>query len=61
MNTRKETLKQILIAVLVGTCVTFITSLGEGLISWLHGVDNNIIGGMATTTTYIASKIRTFV
>jgi hypothetical protein len=58
MNFNQEQLRQVLIAVLVGTAVTFLTSLLQGLIGWVGGIDDNIVGGGVGAITYAAQKSR---
>lgn len=58
MNLNTEQLKQILVAVLVGTAVTFLTSLLQGLVGWVGGIDDNLIGGAAGAVTFAAQKAK---
>ncbi len=44
-----ENLKQILISILVGATVAFLTSLLEGALSFLRGMDPSFYGGAAAT------------
>ncbi len=43
---KRQELKPILISILVGACVAFLTSLFDGLIGILQGYGNNVTGGV---------------
>lgn len=52
----KEKIKDALIAILIGAAVAFFTVLFEGLLEFLQNNGNNIVGGTASTLTYIARR-----
>lgn len=51
----KENLKQALISVLVGAVVAFLTVFLEGVLEYLQGAENNIIGGIAAAVRQFAT------
>lgn len=51
-NKPRETLKHILISILVGACVAFLSSLFEGALHVLEGYGNDIVGGASATVAY---------
>ena len=51
-------LKQALIAILIGAVIAFLSSLFDGLIEFLQGWGNNIVGGGATALVYWLRRLR---
>ena len=55
-----QTLKQILLAVLVGSLVTFLTSLAQALLGWLNGDLDSVVGGLVAAAACNKSVIEHF-
>ena len=51
----KENLKQILVSILIGAFTAFLTSLLEGILTFLQGAGNNLVGGMVAGATFARS------
>ena len=49
----KTQVKEILISILIGAVIAALTVVFEGLIDFLKGSENNIIGGISTTLSYL--------
>ena len=58
---KKESLKQILIAVLIGTAISFLTNLTQGLLSWLQNIDLSSTGSVAGAAAYLTQKFKNLV
>ena len=55
----KQSWKQILISILIGAIVAFLSSLFDGFLNFLKENGNNIVGGGATSITYLLKKYLT--
>jgi len=44
--------KQVLISIVIGAIVAFITQFLEGALEALNGLENNVAGGFAATVRY---------
>lgn len=51
-------LKEVLIAILIGACVSFLTALFEGLADFLRANSEQIIAGMSAFAYYVAKQYR---
>ena len=51
----KENLKQILVSILIGAFTAFLTSLLEGILTFLQGAGNNLVVGMVSGATFARS------
>ena len=45
--------KQVIVSILIGACVAFLSSLFDGLVSMLQGQGNNILGASSATLAYL--------
>lgn len=52
---KHESFKRALYSLLIGALVAFLTTFIEGLVDWLHGWDNNVVGG-ASAFVYTMRK-----
>lgn len=57
-KTKNENLKQVLISILVGACVAFLSSLFEGLATLLKSHSTEIVSGVASTGVYLAKAYK---
>ena len=53
----KANIKQVLMAIFVGACVSFLTTLFDGMATFLQGYGNNIAGGIASTAVYKSFRV----
>lgn len=49
--------KRILISILIGAAVAFLTSFLEGAIEALRGVENNVLGGATAAVIYTLKHV----
>lgn len=56
-NSKNKSVRDILISIVVGACVAFLTVLFEGLVEFLQMYSQQIIAGATSTLTYIARKM----
>lgn len=52
-----DRLKDALMAILIGSIVSFLTTFLEGSLDVLRGMENNVIGGVAASLRYISHHI----
>lgn len=57
----KETLKQALMAIIVGVAISLITQTAQALVSWLQSFDATAFGSTVGTATYFVQKLRNIV
>jgi hypothetical protein len=55
--TAKERLKTALYAILVGTCVTFLSSVLQVFLDYLRGIDMPTMGGVFSTILYAVRQV----
>lgn len=58
MSFNKQDLKNAIIAILVGALVSFLSSFFDGIIGLLQGWGNDVAGGVASTSVYLAKTWR---
>lgn len=60
MNTedKYKRLKDALIAIIIGACVAFLSSLFEGLTNLLQGGGSDMLGGGAASITYLLKQLK---
>lgn len=51
-------LKQVLISILVGACVAFISTLFDGILEFMRTHGKDIVAGTIATATYLAKEYR---
>jgi hypothetical protein len=50
--------KEVLVAILIGACVSFLTTLFDGLADFLRAHSENIIGGLIYVAYHVAKNVR---
>lgn len=50
---KKETLKQVLTSILIGTAISILTAILEWLAGYTNGVGNEVIGSGAGVVSYL--------
>lgn len=55
---RYTNLKEVLVAILIGACVSFLTTLFDGLADFLRTHSEQIIAGMSSFAYYVAKQYR---
>ena len=57
-NTMKDiNWKQVLISILIGATVAFVTTFLEGLLDYLRGLENNVVGGAISSLWYSLKRL----
>ncbi len=54
----KDQIKQILISILIGAIVAFLSSLFDSLLTFLRDYGNNLAGGAVATAKYLIHTLR---
>lgn len=57
MFLNNERIKDILIAILTGAVVAFVTTFLEGAIDFMRGFENNATGGVAASIMYALKRV----
>lgn len=55
---KPENLKEVLIAILIGACVSFLTTLFDGLADFLRANGDAIMASMSSAAYYLAKQYR---
>lgn len=55
---RQETIKDVLVAILIGACVSFLTTLFDGLTDVLRANAPQITAGLSYTAYHVAKYVR---
>lgn len=53
----KQRIKDALASILIGAIVAFVTVFLEGALDYFRGLENNVVGGMVATLTYISRHL----
>lgn len=54
----KEDYKKAIIAIFVGAVTAFVTVFLEGILEFLQGMGNNVVGGMTATAFYALKSVK---
>lgn len=55
---QEKNLKEVLIAILIGACVSFLTTLFDGLADFLRANGDAIMASMSSVAYYLAKQYR---
>lgn len=55
---KERNLREVLIAIMIGACVSFLTVLFQGLADFLSTYGDQIIAGMSSFAYYVAKQYR---
>lgn len=53
----KQHIKQVLISILVGAVVAFVTVFLEGALEYMQGMENNLLGGAAAAARHFTATL----
>lgn len=59
MKLTKENWKHVIMSILIGAGVAFLSSFFDGIIDLLKGYGNDYAGGLTAATTYLAKYLKT--
>lgn len=55
-NRKPDNVKEVLIAILIGACVSFLTALFDGLADFLRANSQQIVAAMSSFAYYVAKR-----